>query len=606
MLCAARPGGRGEWSLAGRGKRLLGVRRLSWMKAATTSPERQRENVLSAAAAAGGVIGWADDWEVSGATDFVTRPSLGPWLRGERGPFDGLVAAAVDRLGRNVVDCLNTGYRMRDEGRLLVTYGHDGPWDLSDSVDENRFTMEAWGAQVELRAIQRRDRDATEKMRRVGRPKGKPSYGFRFIRAAVGGRIERVELHPHAAEVLRNVARRIIADPELVTPSSEAARLNRLGEPSPADHLAVMYGRQTRGRPWYPTSLRNMLLSEAALGYLMHRNRPVLDRSGRPVSLCECLWDRATHQELKRVLTPRDTPFVGRRSTRDYMLTEVALCGNCHNRLFTQTSADAPRRYGCTARNKGWISARNCRPAPLIRAQLLDTLVEEWFLRTFGDGVIYETVYDSGNGVRERIAEMRANRERLRADRQSGLYDASDDAEWFRQQYTEMGQELKTLEAEPERAPGLVQRPTGETVADRWVKAMDDQERKEILLDFGMEYVLREERMSVFLDGCSWEGFHSPEGQRTSMRRSSALVFDKTSIEAAMAAQVSCGSLAELFGRTVVTPRGDAPRLVIRLFFRLAVNQEIGLFFFASRGMDVHPFRGIRVVCNGVGGFSYS
>ncbi|WP_432251005.1 recombinase family protein [Streptomyces sanyensis] len=101
----------------GCGKRLLGVRRLSRVKAATTSPERQREDVLTAAAAVGGhIIDWADDWEVSGATDPMTRPKLGPWLRDERGKHDGLVAAAVDRLGRNVVDCLNTGYKMRDEG----------------------------------------------------------------------------------------------------------------------------------------------------------------------------------------------------------------------------------------------------------------------------------------------------------------------------------------------------------------------------------------------------------------------------------------------------------------------------------------------------------
>ncbi|MEU0692162.1 hypothetical protein ABZ350_35405, partial [Streptomyces uncialis] len=48
---------------------------------------------------------------------------------------------------------------MRDTGKLLLTYGHDGPWDLDDPNDENRFTMEAWGAQMELRAIQRRNRD---------------------------------------------------------------------------------------------------------------------------------------------------------------------------------------------------------------------------------------------------------------------------------------------------------------------------------------------------------------------------------------------------------------------------------------------------------------
>lgn len=89
----------------GCGECLLGVRRLSRVKPATSSSERRRENVLTAAASVGAhVTGWADAWEVSGATDPVTRPGPGPWLRDERGPYDGLVAAAVDRLGRDVVD----------------------------------------------------------------------------------------------------------------------------------------------------------------------------------------------------------------------------------------------------------------------------------------------------------------------------------------------------------------------------------------------------------------------------------------------------------------------------------------------------------------------
>ncbi|MFC4611230.1 recombinase family protein [Streptomyces maoxianensis] len=475
----------------GCGKCLLGVRRLSRMKAATSSPERQREDVLSAAASIGGhIIGWADDWEVSGATDPVTRPKLGPWLRDESGPYDGLVAAAVDRLGRNVVDCLNTGYKMRDEGKLLATYGHEGPWDLDDPIDENRFTMEAWGAQMELRAIQRRNRNATIKTRAAGRPKGKPSYGFQYVRLVMGGKIDHVELHPHASTVLRLIARRILADPERVTPSSEAARLNRVGELCPADHLAVMYGKPAGGRPWYPTSLRNILLSEAALGYLMHGGKPVIDQEGNPVRLCEGLWNRATHEALKRALAPSETPWAGRRSNRDYMLTEVALCGQCHNRLYTQTSATEPPRYVCTVRNKGWLSAKDCRPAPLIRAHLLDGYVEEWFLQTFGDGAIFETVYDPGNGVPERIAEVQANRERLRVDRQAGLYDAPDDSDWFREQYAAMGRELAALEVEPQRAPGMVRRPTGETVADRWAKALNAQARKEILLNFGVRVTL--------------------------------------------------------------------------------------------------------------------
>ncbi|WP_211265555.1 golvesin C-terminal-like domain-containing protein [Actinacidiphila oryziradicis] len=98
---------------------------------------------------------------------------------------------------------------MRDEKKLLVTYGHDGPWDLDDPTDENRFTMEAWGAQMELRAIQRRNRSATVKTRAAGPPKGKPSYGFQYVRTVMGGKIDHVELHPHASAVMRLVARRV-------------------------------------------------------------------------------------------------------------------------------------------------------------------------------------------------------------------------------------------------------------------------------------------------------------------------------------------------------------------------------------------------------------
>jgi hypothetical protein len=82
----------------------------------------------------------------------------------------------------------------------------------------------------------------------------------------MGGKIDRVELRPRAAGVMRTMARRILADPENVTPSSEAARLNRAGELSPADHLAVMYGRPAKGTPWYPSTVEGVVRSEVALG----------------------------------------------------------------------------------------------------------------------------------------------------------------------------------------------------------------------------------------------------------------------------------------------------------------------------------------------------
>ncbi len=96
----------------------------------------------------------------------------------------------------------------------------------------------------------------------------------------------------------------------------------RVGERSPADQLADMYGKPAGGHPWQPTSLKNILLSEAALGYLMHQGKPVIDQDGNPVRLCEGLWERPTHDALKRALIPRRTAWVGRRTNRDYLLTE--------------------------------------------------------------------------------------------------------------------------------------------------------------------------------------------------------------------------------------------------------------------------------------------
>src|SRR5271169_3913642 len=121
----------------GCGRCLVAVRRLSRKTDKTSSPQRQGDQDLQAAADAGGhIIAWADDWEVSGATDPMTRKGLGPWLRGEMGPYDGIVAPTVDRVGRNVRDTLNTQELLTSPDRVVVTADHAGVWDFSDPNQE--------------------------------------------------------------------------------------------------------------------------------------------------------------------------------------------------------------------------------------------------------------------------------------------------------------------------------------------------------------------------------------------------------------------------------------------------------------------------------------
>ncbi|WP_406457087.1 hypothetical protein OG782_32375 [Streptomyces sp. NBC_00876] len=109
----------------GCGKCMVAVRRLSRKTEKTNSPAKQAVQVAQAVAAFGGhIVGWADDWEVSGATDPLTRPWFGPWLRGEMGPYDGIAGAAVHRaFSVEQLDCCPS-FHVRAAGQWATLSSH--------------------------------------------------------------------------------------------------------------------------------------------------------------------------------------------------------------------------------------------------------------------------------------------------------------------------------------------------------------------------------------------------------------------------------------------------------------------------------------------------
>jgi len=472
----------------GCGRCLVATRRLSRMADATSSPVKQANQDLKAAADVGGhIIAWADDWEVSGATDPLTRKGLGPWLRGEMGPYDGLVGPSVDRIGRNVRDALNTQVLLTSQGRMVVTADHVGVWDFSDPNQENDWLFKALGSQMELRAIQKRNRDETIRAREAGDPKQRPSYGYMFVRLVPTGKVDHVEIDPVASEVIREVAQRILADETgKITCATEAARLTREGVPSPSDRRAQLYGRKLSGGPWTAKTVKHILCSEAALGYLMHDGRPVID-DGKPTRIAEPLWDRMTHNALVAKTAPKRS---GSRAPKGVqLLSGIAFCGNCGARLYLTGRRADSNAYGCTARVRGIQSSADCKPAPTIGVADLDTQAGEWFLARYGAGEVMRKIYDPGTGHAAQIAELEATRTRLREDRQAGLYDSAEDAEWYRTEYRRLGEEITALKALPERKPGMRLVPTGLTIAQEW-DAADNARRREMLAEFEVRVVL--------------------------------------------------------------------------------------------------------------------
>ncbi|WP_370091724.1 recombinase family protein [Streptacidiphilus sp. MAP12-20] len=475
----------------GCGRCCVGVRRLSRRSDDTSSPERQAQQIVAAVAEVGGhVIAWADDWEVSGATDPLTRKGFGPWLRGEMGPYDGIAAASVDRVGRNVRDTLNTQELLTGQGRLIITAEHPGVWDFTDPNQENEWLIKAWGSQMELRMIQKRNRDETLRARAAGQPRQIPPYGYMYVRLVPTGKVDHVAVDLPAHAVISEVAQRILADETgKITVHSEAARLTRAGVPAPSDRRAQLYGRPLKGTPWNAKSLRAILTSDAALGYLMHQGRPVTGPDGKPRRIADPLWDAATHRALGEKLSPKRD---GARTPKGaHRLSGLSWCGNCGARLYIAgRSAGAPPAYGCTGRVRGIPASQHCQPAPMMAVPLLDQAVEAWFLAEYGTGQVMAKVYDPGTGYASEIKELEASRARLREDRAAGLYDAADDAQWFRTRYAQLGQEITELRALPEREPGMRMVPTGQSIAQAWAAAEDDAVRREMLNEYDVRVVL--------------------------------------------------------------------------------------------------------------------
>ena len=118
-----------------------------------------------------------------------------------------------------------------------------------------------------------------------------------------------------------------------------------------------------------------------------------------------------------------------------------------------------------------------------------DALVSGWFLARYGAGEVMRKIYDPGTGHAAQIADLEATRTRLREDRQAGLYDSAEDAEWYRTEYRRLGEEITALRALPERKPGMRMVPTGRTIAQEW-DAADNARRREMLAEFEVRVVL--------------------------------------------------------------------------------------------------------------------
>ena len=203
--------------------------------------------------------------------------------------------------------------------------------------------------------------------------------------------------------------------------------------------------------------------------------------------IAEPLWDRATHDALVKATAPKRDGHRAPKGMR--LLTGAASAGTAGRGCMSQDARTPRYAYECTARIRGIRASAECKPAPAMALTAADALVSEWFLARYGSGEVMRKIYDPGTGHAAQIAELEATRTRLREDRQAGLYDSAEDAEWYRTEYRRLGEEITALKALPERKPGMRLVPTGRTIAQEW-DAADNARRREMLAEFEVRVVL--------------------------------------------------------------------------------------------------------------------
>jgi len=117
------------------------------------------------------ILDWYPDAGESGAKPFKERPQASRLLRelDEKKP-DVIIAWSLDRLGRGMLDTLNTILELESKGYKVVTVKEEWLQTLDDNIRRLILSILAWVAEFERRRIRERQEEAWRQGKRKGRP----------------------------------------------------------------------------------------------------------------------------------------------------------------------------------------------------------------------------------------------------------------------------------------------------------------------------------------------------------------------------------------------------------------------------------------------------
>ncbi|MEV6416370.1 recombinase family protein [Kribbella sp. NPDC051718] len=311
-------------------------------------------------------------------------------------------------------------------------------------------------ARMERENTQVRVRSSIAALKKDGRYSGgNVPYGYKSVKDPEGvGRV--LVPHPEEAEIIREVARRVLAGE---TRHKIMLDLNKREIPT------------RRGNRWSAQVLRQILVGEAIVGRVTHEGEVLRDADGLPLEVWPPVLDLETWHRIRAKL---ETDKAGRdraqRRRRARRLSGIVTCGDCNRPLYVRYSKANAASYGCGAKANG----KKCAGVSM-KADVLEAWVTARFLEQFGPREVMRHV--------EELPDIAALAEVEAAISATAAKMTNDDADVsaLASQLAALKERRAELKSRPAvRVVKLV--PTGRTFAQTW-EAASEEERNAILAD---------------------------------------------------------------------------------------------------------------------------
>lgn len=439
--------------------RLLHAERLSRLTDNTTSVDKQDAEAITYSNAYGHeIVASAADNDVSGDVPPWERPELGPWLTDPEkiGQYDGIIAAHLDRLGRNARQLAAFRDWCEDHGKTIITVEPKVDW--SSDIGQLIWGIMSWLAEQELKAVKRRTQGTFAWLRDNGYLTGKCPFGFRIVEIDVSGKTRKIiEPDPVNSEYVRQMVNRWLAGQTL---AEICEWLDAEGVKPPQNGI------------WQQNSIAQLFRNPVLIGQLESKGDIVRDAKGQPLLRCDPILDDETWQRLQAKLDAMPS----RKSTAPAdtsELTGTAECGHCEGPMYRLTSTRKHPNgktyvtvyYRCHGTSRKPSKCRNMAKMADVEAKTTKWIMSHPSIE------ILETVVVKGNTYGKKLTEVKAAMAAL--DQDADDYDERHNG--LRTEYLR----LKDLKPEPDEVKKV---PTGRTLAREW-PTMDTAARRQAWRD---------------------------------------------------------------------------------------------------------------------------